>query len=286
MSGDCTILSSGAISCVKTGGTAFGTLATIATGTMTDSDYCTYSSTGPTISCNATGSGGGANTALSNLASVSINTSFLAQIGVDLGGTANPFRNLYLFGAGTYGTTYLKLTGTPTSTRTVTFPDATDTVVELTQTQTLTNKSIAASEVNSGTLSCSQMPALTGDVTTSAGACATTIANNAVTGAKMANNTVTATQLASQYSKGQCTEVFGGSGTSFAMQSGDDAISNNTCFNDSGVTRTITAVKCRSDNAANTTVLTPTMGSAGTGTAILTGTLICGNSYAYSSSGT
>src|SRR5690348_9132644 len=145
MSGDCTILSSGAISCVKTGGTAFGTLATIATGTMTDSDYCTYSSTGPTISCNATGSGGGANTALSNLASVSINTSFLAQTGVDLGGTTNPFRNLYLFGAGTYGTTYLKLTGTPTSTRTVTFPDATDTVVELTQTQTLTNKTMSGS---------------------------------------------------------------------------------------------------------------------------------------------
>lgn len=136
------------------------------------------------------------------------------------------------------------------------------------------------------TLPTAAFPALTGDVANSAGSLSTTIANGAVTGAKMANNTVTATQLAAQYSKGQCTEVFGGSGTSFAMQSGDDAISNNTCFNDSGVTRTITAVKCRSDNAANTTVLTPTMGSAGTGTAILTGTLTCGNSYAYSSSGT
>lgn len=109
---------------------------------------------------------------------------------------------------------------------------------------------------------------------------------SAVVGSDMTNNTVTATQLAAQYSKGQCTEVWGGSGTSFAMTAGDDAIANNSCYNDSGVTRTITALKCRSDNAANTTVLTPTFGSAGTGTAILTGTLTCGNSYAYSSTGT
>lgn len=100
------------------------------------------------------------------------------------------------------------------------------------------------------------------------------------------NNGITATQLAAQYSKGSCTEVWGGSGTSNAMQSGDDAIVNNSCYNDSGVTRTITALKCRSDNAANTTVLTPTFGSAGTGTAILTGTVTCGNSYAYSATGT
>lgn len=97
---------------------------------------------------------------------------------------------------------------------------------------------------------------------------------------------IVATDMAAQYSKGSCTEVWGGSGTSFAMTSGDDAISNNSCYNDSGVTRTITAVKCRSDNAANTTVLTPTFGAAGTGTAILTGTLTCGNSYAYSATGT
>lgn len=35
---------------------------------------------------------------------------------------------------------------------TITFPNASDTVVELTQTQTLTNKSIAGSEINSGTV--------------------------------------------------------------------------------------------------------------------------------------
>jgi hypothetical protein len=70
------------------------------------------------------------------------------------------------------------------------------------------------------------------------------------------------------------------------LQSGDDAISNNTCYNDSGVTRTITAVKCRSDYSSNTTTVNPTFGSAGTGTTILSRALTCGNSYAYSSSGT
>ena len=105
-------------------------------------------------------------------------------------------------------------------------------------------------------------------------------------GSSMSNNTVTATQLAAQYSKGACTEVWGGTNTANALQSGDDAIANNTCYNDSGVTRTITAVKCRSDNASNTTTVNPTFGSAGTGTTVLSGALTCGNSYAYSSTGT
>lgn len=108
----------------------------------------------------------------------------------------------------------------------------------------------------------------------------------AVVGADMTNNTVTATQLAAQYSKGSCMEVWGGSGTSFALTSGDDAISNNSCYNDSGVTRTITAVKCYSDNASNTTTVNPTFGASGTGTTILSGALTCGNSNAMSSTGT
>jgi hypothetical protein len=110
--------------------------------------------------------------------------------------------------------------------------------------------------------------------------------SSAVVGGDMTNNTVTATQLATQYSKGSCTEAWGGSGTSHALTSGDDAVVNNTCYNDSGVTRTITAVKCRNDNASNTTTVNPTFGSAGTGTTILSGALTCGNSYAYSSTGT
>lgn len=119
--------------------------------------------------------GGGANTALSNLASVNINAALTPQTSIDLGSTTKPFRNLYLYGSSTYGTDYFELTGNPTSTRTWTFQDATDTVVGRATTDALTNKSIAATEVNSGTLACAQMPALTGDATSSAGACATTV---------------------------------------------------------------------------------------------------------------
>lgn len=76
------------------------------------------------------GGGGGANTALSNLASVSINTALIPQTGVDLGAAATAFRHLYLYGAGTFATTSLQLTGTPTGNRVITFPDATITVAD------------------------------------------------------------------------------------------------------------------------------------------------------------
>lgn len=71
---------------------------------------------------------------------------------------------------------------------TQTFP-ASGNIVGTSDTQTLTNKSLNASQINSGTLSATVMPAFTGDVTTSAGAVATTIANNAVSNAKLATAT-------------------------------------------------------------------------------------------------
>lgn len=85
--------------------------------------------------------GAGASIALDNLASVSINTSLLAQTGVDLGSTTKPFRDLYLFGGGTYGTNYFKFNGTPTSTRTLTIPDRTATLA--TSSGTLTSGNCA-----------------------------------------------------------------------------------------------------------------------------------------------
>ena len=118
---------------------------------LTGCNTATYVYTPQASDCVAP-SGGGANTALSNLLAVSINTSLLAQAGVDLGSTANPFRNLYFFGGGTYGSDSFELTGTSTANRTWTFQDSTDTVVGRATTDTLTNKSIAASEINSGTL--------------------------------------------------------------------------------------------------------------------------------------
>jgi hypothetical protein len=85
----------------------------------------------------------------------------------------------------------------------------------------------------------------------------------------------------------QCTESWRGSGTSFALTTGDDAIANNRgCYNDSGATWTITAIKCNSDYASNGVTVNPTFGTDGTGETILTGALTCGNSYAYSSTGT
>lgn len=117
---------------------------------------------------------GGASTALDNLAASNINTSLLAQTGVDLGSAAKAMRNLYFWGTGTYGTTSMKLTGVPTAARVWTFPDASDTIMGLATAGTVTNKSIVVTQLT-GTLAAGRMPALTGDATSSAGAVATTV---------------------------------------------------------------------------------------------------------------
>lgn len=66
----------------------------------------------------------------------------------------------------------------------LTLPVTTDTLIGRATTDTLTNKSIAATQLT-GTLGSSQMPALTGDVTTAGGSFNTTIAANAVTNSKL-----------------------------------------------------------------------------------------------------
>jgi len=131
--------------------------ATMATtsGTLTSGNCVEFDASGNLVvaaSAAPCGSGGGsgATTALDNLASVSINTALLYQSGVDTGSTTKPTRDIYLYGSGTYSSTYLKLTGTPTSTRTVTFPDASITVAGIAASQTFSNKTIDNSNTFSG----------------------------------------------------------------------------------------------------------------------------------------
>lgn len=71
---------------------------------------------------------------------------------------------------------------------TQTFP-ASGNLVGTSDSQTLTNKSIGASQINSGVLVGTVMPAYTGDVTSPSGSTVNTIAANAVTNAKLATAT-------------------------------------------------------------------------------------------------
>lgn len=77
----------------------------------------------------------GADTALSNLTSVAINTALLpgSVNAIDLGSTTKWFRDAYL---GTSGSFYTKFTTTPTANRTQTFPDNSGIVANLNLAQT------------------------------------------------------------------------------------------------------------------------------------------------------
>lgn len=66
----------------------------------------------------------GANRALSNLASVSINAVLGFQTGIAVGNTTNPAKNIVFNASGTYGTGSYTYAGTPTANRTITLADA------------------------------------------------------------------------------------------------------------------------------------------------------------------
>jgi len=79
-----------------------------------------------TSGCGGSGSGGGggtgASTALDNLGSVSINANLIPQAAKDLGAQATPWRDLWLYGSGTFGSHSFRITGTPTGHRVMTIP--------------------------------------------------------------------------------------------------------------------------------------------------------------------
>lgn len=87
----------------------------------------------------AAAAGAGANTALNNLASVSINASLIPQTTLSLGDSTTAWRYLYLYGSGTFGSHSMQFTGTPTGHRVITFEDATQTVANLTSAQTFSS---------------------------------------------------------------------------------------------------------------------------------------------------
>jgi hypothetical protein len=90
----------------------------------------------------------------------------------------------------------------------------------------------------------------------------------------------------SKFSQRVIPVLIGGTGTANALQTGDDTIARNGLINDSGVTWTLTAIKCFTDSGSSTTTINPTFGATGTGTTILSGALTCGSSFTPSSSGT
>lgn len=84
-------------------------------------------------------------------------------------------------------------------------------------------------------------------------------------------NGIGATQLAAQYSKLRCEPGLGDGLNAIAA----GTYLQSTCYNDSGVTWTITGLRCFTDNAGTSTL----NATNGAGTGLLTGTIACGTAF-------
>jgi hypothetical protein len=221
------------ITASSTGATAFSALtsATNTTAAMLVGTGATLGTTGTgTITANAVAS---SLTSLPNVTSVNGTTipasASLAALAVPNTWSAAqtfPASDILIKGSST-GTTALATANASTSNFTATFPAATDTVVELAATQTLTNKSIAATEVNSGTLAAAQMPALTGDVTTTSGTVATTVVK-VNGGAVPTSAAVVSTNSSGQLTAATTVTYLLDEGTTFTLSSGSGACATTT----------------------------------------------------------
>jgi hypothetical protein len=108
-----------------------------------------------------------------------------------------------------------------------------------------------------GSAACSQQPALTGGVTTSAGTCATS--------------------LATRYTIQDCEIAIGDPGSASPALANDNDTPS-VCANDYGADYTITAVSCTAD--AGSPTVTPIL-SGGTSTSIVSGAITCGTQPTY-----
>lgn len=94
-----------------------------------------------------------------------------------------------------------------------------------------------------------------------------TVTSSAVAGSDMTAHTVTATQLAAQYAILRCQTGLGDGVNAMAAATYLQTF----CYNDSGVTWTITRIGCFTDNAGTSTLAA----TNGAGTALLTGPVTC-----------
>lgn len=129
-----------------------------------------------------------------------------------------------------------------------------------------------------GSVSCSGLPALTGDTTSSAGSCATSTVK--VNGAAIPASVPLASNGSSQIVTAVGTRKWQGC-EGRGLGDGLNAIPagtylQSTCYNDTGVTVTITGVKCYVDGGSSSTL----NGSGNTLGALLTGAVTCSTSYA------
>jgi len=145
--------------------------------------------------------------------------------------------------------------------------------------------SASAADLSAGTLPAGRMPALTGDVTTSAGAVATTIANDAVSNAKLANVNTSTIKGRVSASTGDPEDLTVAQAQALLLQTQQQIATASVNFNSANTDTTINltaptgftrySVRACGISGASASLTTATCGlftsSGGGGTAIVTG---------------